>query len=371
MRWNPEPGERIIVAMSGGVDSSVAAALLQQQGYDVIGVTMKLWTYEGTRNSRAADSNCCSVEEINEARMVCQQLGIPHYVLDFSDSFHQTVVENFVDEYLSGRTPNPCVLCNSRVRWVALLDRVEEFGAEFIATGHYARRSYDEVTNSMQLLRGKDPGKDQSYVLWGVSQELLRRTVWPLGEFTKEHVRKLAGDLTLRTAKRPESFEICFVPDNDYRNFLNDYFPEKMDAVTEGEIVDTDGNVVGTHDGYPNYTIGQRRGLGVAIGKPVYVKAIHPETNQVVVGEKKEVQSAGCEINGVNWTSSIALRQETEVTAAIRYNHSGAAARYIPTGASTGRLEFYEKQNAITPGQSAVLYAGDMVIGGGFIERVA
>jgi len=371
MKWKPEPGERVVAAMSGGVDSSVAAMLLQKQGYDVIGVTMKLWTYDGLGNNRAADSNCCSVEEINEARMVCHQLGIPHYVLDFSDRFHETVVSNFVDEYLAGRTPNPCVLCNSRVRWVELLNRVEEFGAEFIATGHYARRTFNESTGAMELFRGQDPHKDQSYVLWGVSQELLRRTIWPLGGYNKTQVRAMAGDTTLRTAKRPESFEICFVPDNNYRSFLEGYTPEQMEQIPKGEIVDTEGNVLGEHDGYPNYTIGQRRGLGVAVGKPVYVKEIRPKTNQVVVGNKKEVSSTICEINGVNWTSGRPLEDETVVTAAIRYNHSGAKAKYIPTGKTTGRLEFDEPQNAITPGQSAVIYDDDMVLGGGFIARAA
>ncbi|HKJ69505.1 MAG TPA: tRNA 2-thiouridine(34) synthase MnmA [bacterium] len=372
MRWQPEPGERVVAAMSGGVDSSLMAKRLLDQGYDVIGVTMKLWTYDQVGgNHRAAESNCCSVEEINDARMVCHQLGIPHYVLDFSENFHSTVVENFVEEYLSGSTPNPCVLCNSRVRWVALLDRIGEFGAEFIATGHYARRSYNPETGSMELFRGLDPGKDQSYVLWGVSQELLRRTLWPLGDFTKDSVRQDARKHQLHTAARPESFEICFVTDNDYRRFLAEYAPERMERIPEGEIVDIEGNVVGTHQGYPNYTIGQRRGLGVALGEPVYVKEIQPEQNRIVVGKKQEVLSTRCEVTGVNWTSGRRLSEAEEVTAAIRYNHRGAPATVNSTGPDTAIVEFREPQNAITPGQSAVFYQDDLVLGGGFIKQAA
>jgi len=370
MKWKPEPGERVVAAMSGGVDSSLMAKLLIDQGYDVIGVTMKLWTYDTVGgNSRAAESNCCSVEEINDARMVCHQLGIPHYVLDFSDQFHSTVVENFVEEYLNGSTPNPCVLCNSRVRWVALLDRISDFGAEFIATGHYARRRFNQETNSMELLRGLDPNKDQSYVLWGVSQELLRRTMWPLGEFTKDTVRADARKNQLHTASRPESFEICFVADNDYRRFLNEYAPDRMAEIPEGEVVDTVGNVLGTHKGYTHYTIGQRRGLGVAVGEPVYVKEIHPKSNRIVVGDKSEVASKSCTVSGVNWTSGQPLTEPTEVTAAIRYNHQGASATIIPEDDDIVTLKFQEPQNAITPGQSAVFYQDDLVIGGGFIRQ--
>ena len=370
MKHKPEPGERVVAAMSGGVDSSLMAKKLIDAGYDVVGVTMKLWTYERVGgNTRAADSNCCSIEEINDARMVCHQLGIPHYVLDFSESFHDTVVENFVSEYLNGSTPNPCVLCNSRVRWVALLDRIGDFGAEFIATGHYARRKYNPETNSMELLRGLDPKKDQSYVLWGVSQELLRRTLWPLGDFTKDTVRADAEGAKLHTASRPESFEICFVTDNDYRRFLQEYAPEEMAEIPEGEFVDTAGNVVGTHEGFPNYTVGQRRGLGLALGEPVYVKEILPESNRIVVGSKKEVLSRGCEIAGVNFTSGASLVEPTEITAAIRYNHRGARAVFHPGENNTARIEFEEPQNAVTPGQSAVFYHDEKVLGGGFIKK--
>lgn len=370
MRWKPNTGERVVAAMSGGVDSSLMAKLLLDQGYDVIGVTMKLWTYETVGgNRRAADSNCCSVEEINDARMVCQQLGIPHYVLDFSDKFHSTVVENFVNEYLSGSTPNPCVLCNSRVRWVALLDRVEEFGAEFIATGHYARRRFNSTTETMELLRGKDPRKDQSYVLWGVSQELLRRTIWPLGDFTKDHVRQQAQDDSLHTAQRPESFEICFVTDNDYRRFLQEYAPDRMAPISGGEIVNTDGQVLGTHEGYPNYTIGQRHGLGVAVGEPVYVKAILPESNKIVVGRREEVQSSQCEVSGVHWTSGQRFHEPVEATVAIRYNHRGAPATVRPNGDGSAIVHFHAPQHAVTPGQSAVFYRDELVLGGGFIKK--
>ncbi|MCF7804569.1 MAG: tRNA 2-thiouridine(34) synthase MnmA [Candidatus Marinimicrobia bacterium] len=372
MKWKPDKGERVVAAMSGGVDSSLMAKLLLDQGYDVIGVTMKLWTYERVGgNTRAADSNCCSIEEINDARMVCHQLGIPHYVLDFSDTFHDTVVENFVSEYLNGSTPNPCVLCNSRVRWVSLLDRIGEFGAEFIATGHYARRRYNPETDAMELLQGLDPQKDQSYVLWGVNQDLLRRTLWPLGNFTKETVRSDASDANLHTAQRPESFEICFVADNDYRRFLSEYATEEMESIPEGEIVDTEGNVLGMHEGYPNYTIGQRRGLGIAIGEPVYVKEIRPETNRIVVGKKQEVLSETCEIAGVNYTSGIELITPTRVRAAIRYNHRGADATLVPKENNTATIEFDEPQHAITPGQSAVFYRDDLVLGGGFIKQAA
>ncbi len=368
MKWQPEPGERVVAAMSGGVDSSLMAKLLIDQGYDVIGVTMKLWTYDQVGgNRRTAASNCCSVEEINDARMVCHQLGIPHYVLDFSDDFHDIVVQNFVESYLSGSTPNPCVLCNSRVRWMALLDRVEEFGAEFIATGHYAKRRYNPDLDAMELYRGRDQNKDQSYVLWGVPQELLRRTLWPLGDFTKETVREDARDSRLHTAARPESFEICFVTDNDYRRFLNDYAPEKLDEIPEGDIVDTNGNRVGTHSGYPHYTIGQRRGLGVALGEPVYVKEIHPDSNRIVVGRKDEVHSRQCRVNGVHWTSGEQHATPFSATVAIRYNHTGAEAVVYPED-ELAVIEFDTPQNAITPGQSAVFYQADKVVGGGYIH---
>ncbi|UCD37990.1 MAG: tRNA 2-thiouridine(34) synthase MnmA [Fidelibacterota bacterium] len=359
--------QRVIVAMSGGVDSSVALLQVAEAGYEAIGVTMKLWEYRDVGGNLLGESSCCPVEAVNSARDVCVSLGIPHHTLDFQAVFKTTVVDNFIDEYIAGRTPNPCVRCNSYVKWDALIKQADQLGADKIATGHYAR--IDVSTDAQpRLLKGLDTHKDQSYVLWGIPRETLARTLFPLGSMTKEQVRQLARKHGLTTAETPESQEICFVADNDYRRFLDQYANGRVSTkVGLGEIVDEDGRIVGQHPGYAYYTIGQRRGLGLAAEEPLYVKELDPEANRITVAPRSALYSSVCELEDVNW---LVDRPDTprRVHAQIRYNSEAASAQLIPMDALV-RLEFEQAQLAITPGQSAVFYDGDTLMGGGIIRR--
>jgi len=355
----------VVVAMSGGVDSSVAAALLVQEGYRVIGVTMKLWDFTTVGGNLNRESSCCSLDSINDARMVCHQLGIPHYVMDFSEGFHKTIVRNFIDEYMKGRTPNPCVLCNTFVKWQMLLERAKTLGADYLATGHYARIVRDEYSGRHLLLRSTNRAKDQSYALWGLNQAALSRTLFPLGNLKKEEVRQIAEKLGLRTAQKSESQEICFIPDNDYRRFLR----EQVSDIREGEIVTTDGEVVGTHSGYPFFTIGQRRGIGVGLGRPMYVVEVDPETNRVIIGEKEKLEVHGLIARGINLIRYSRIEEPLSAQIKIRYNDPGAAGTVVQSGADEIRVEFARPRRAVTPGQSVVFYQADYVVGGGIIEK--
>lgn len=359
----------MLVAMSGGVDSSVAAYLLHGEGYEVVGVTMKTWDWSVSACSTDGRKiGCCSVDDIEDARMVCERLGVAHYVLDIREEFRRWVIEDFVKEYLRGRTPNPCILCNTHVKWGILLRYAERLGCDYIATGHYARIRKED--DRYVLSRGVDRGKDQSYVLWGLTQEVLARTIFPLGNLTKKQVRQIAAQAGLDwLAGKPDSYEICFIPENDYRAFLRRHVPQ-VNTLRGGRLVHVDGRVLGIHEGYPFYTIGQRRGLGVAVGKPLYVVDIDPQSNTVVVGEREHLYRRRMQVGQVNWIKYEGVPAGFRSVVKVRYNHGGAEATLYPREDGTVEVVFDEGVAAITPGQSAVFYEGDDVVGGGIIERV-
>lgn len=360
--------ETVVVAMSGGVDSSVAAALLHERGYQVIGVTMNLWDYDRVGGNINRDSGCCSIDTMDDARAVCYALGVPHYVVNFREQFEAAVTDNFVSEYVEGRTPNPCVRCNTYIKWGVLLQKAQELGADKIATGHYARAAFDPQCGRYLLKRAKDKKKDQSYALWGIRQNGLAQTLFPVGEFEKEEIRQIARNLGLRTSEKTESQEICFIPDNDYRRYLKMKRPELQPKLNDGEILDQKGNLLGSHRGYPFYTIGQRKGLGIAVGQPVYVTEIDAENNRIFVGSHDDLRNVGLLANNLNWISIENLEQEIEVEAKIRYNDPGSLARVIPVAEDLIKILFHEPQRAVTPGQSVVLYQDEVVVGGGIIE---
>jgi len=353
--------------MSGGVDSSVAAALLVEQGYEVIGITIKTYNYEEVGGNIGNESSCCSLEGINDARRVCLHLGIPHLVVDFTGPFRERIIDHFVAEYFRGRTPNPCVRCNRAIKWGELLRKADALGAEYIATGHYARVVFDAERGRYRLLRGRDERKDQSYALWMLPQEFLARTLFPLGELTKEQVRREAQRLGLPIAQKPESFELCFIPDNDYRRFLRQIAPEQTEALRGGPIL-YEGRPIGQHEGYPFYTIGQRRGLRVSAPEPLYVLDILPEENALIVGPEEQLYHWGLVAEEVNLISYNTLPAEgVYCTAKVRYKDEGAPA--VAWQDTEGRLwvRFAEPRRAITPGQSVVLYDGEELLGGGVV----
>lgn len=356
------PKKRVLVAMSGGVDSSVALAKILDMGYDAIGITMKLWDNNKFEGSQFQESTCCGIEEINGAKLVCNHYGVPHYTMDFSDSFIEEVVENFVDEYIAGRTPNPCVRCNSFVKWDAFLQKADELGADFIATGHYAQ--IFNVNSKYTLHKGVDNRKDQSYVLWGIPQHTLARTILPLGNMKKPEVRAYATKHELATATVPESMEICFVADNDYKKFLNKYAPEKMNKVKSGNIIQ-DGEIIGEHDGYTHYTIGQRKGIGVTFPEPRYVKSIDPEYNTITISKKDGLYSDGCNIKEINWLIDEKDIPEN-ILVKIRYNSPEVSCKI---NLKKKEVTFNEPQLSVTPGQSIVFYDGNKVLGGGLIKK--
>jgi len=357
----------VVVAMSGGVDSSVAAGILKEQGYNLIGITIKTYNYEdiGVQN----EHSCCSLEGINDARIVAAKLGFPHYVIDFTKEFYREVINYFIKEYLEGKTPNPCVICNRKIKWEALIRKALSLGADYIATGHYARIRFDEKSGRYILMRGVDASKDQSYALWGLTQESLSRTIFPLGELTKQEVRELAKKYGLKTANKPESFEICFVPENDYTKFLEENVEGLAEKVKGGDIV-MNGKVIGKHRGYPFYTIGQRKGLGVAHGYPVYVIGIDPERNIIEVGSEEKLYHNALIAGNVNLISVDKIEDGMRVTAKIRYSDEGSPAILENYEGGKILVKFEKPKRAITPGQSVVFYDGDVVVGGGIIESV-
>lgn len=357
---------RVLVAMSGGVDSSVAAYLLKEEGYTVIGAHMKLWDYVEVGADIYKDGRCCTIDSITDCRFVCDAIGAPFYVLNLSAEFRESVIENFVSEYRSGRTPNPCVKCNSEIKWEAFLRKADELGCEFIATGHYAFIEKGD-TGCYRIRKGVDQTRDQSYVLWGLSQEALKRTLMPLGGLLKSQVREIAAQRGLRTATKPESREICFVADNDYRRFLSEYEAHRGRQFQPGEIVHENGMVLGRHDGTAFYTIGQRKGLGLTSPRPLYVQKIEPITNRVVVGEGDALYSSELVAEQVNWSGQSQTSVPFEADVKIRYLHQPARAQVIPLTAQSAKIIFVEKQRAITPGQSVVFYDNDIVLGGGLI----
>lgn len=358
-----ERNTRVIVGMSGGVDSSAAAALLLQQGYDVVGITLKLWPQDCL--SRAEDK-CCGPQAVTDARAVCHRLGIPFYLIDEADQFQQQVIRYFADEYKAGRTPNPCVMCNQHLKFGTLITRARQLGGEFIATGHYARLEKDRQTGRTLLKRGRDSRKDQSYFLFSLRQEQLARSLFPLGELSKDGTRQVARETHLKTADKEESMEICFVPDKDYGRFLT---ASKLVAEHPGEIVDLHGRVLGRHRGVEFFTIGQRKGLGLSSAQPLYVIDLDAERNRVVVGDEVALERDEFCVERCNWIPFDAPPASLEVTAKIRYNHAGAAATVLPMPDQRARVKLHAPQRAVTPGQACVLYQEDLVVGGGWITR--
>lgn len=356
--------KRVLVAMSGGVDSSVALIKVLEMGYEAIGVTLKLWENKDKITNKVIDSDCNSLDAVNGAKMVCDRLGVHHYTLNFMDLFKNEVVKNFSDEYFSGRTPNPCVRCNSIVKWEALINQLDVFDADMIATGHYAR--IIKVDGDYKLSKGVDEVKDQSYMLWQIQKDFLKKTILPLGELTKQEVRKIALDYKLINAERSESMDLCFVVDDDYRDFLSEFAPEKIENMTDGEITNEDGETVGIHSGHINYTIGQRKGLGLSFPEPRYVKKILPNENKIIVSKKDKLLSNGCYISKINWMEDISLPIKCKVR--IRYNSKGANAQLIKKN-DTIFCEFENPQLAVTPGQSIVFYNDALIIGGGIIDE--
>lgn len=352
-----------MVAMSGGVDSSVAAALLLEEGYACIGVTMQLWPEDLPREH---ESGCCSISAVEDARRVANKLGIPYYVLNFADIFVEEVIDRFADEYLRGRTPNPCIVCNEKVKFGAFLEKALELECDYVATGHYAIVERDEASGRYLLKRARDRQKDQSYTLYGLTQEQLSRTLFPLGPYLKEETRRIARELGLITAAKPDSQEICFVPEGDYRAFMERYRPESK---RPGPIVDLQGNVLGQHQGIAFYTVGQRKGLGIPHPTPLYVVAIDEVNNALVVGPREAVEGWSLLADPVNFIAVPQLDGARRVTCKIRYRVQDAPATIEPAPEGGVITRFDEPQAAITPGQSVVWYDGDVVVGGGIIQK--
>lgn len=357
---------RIIVAMSGGVDSSVAAAILKEEGYQVIGVTMQIWPSDKQAYDVDRFGGCCGLGAIEDAKRVAYKLGIPHYVMNFRDIFAQKVIADFCQEYSLGRTPNPCIKCNQYIKFGALLERAGELGANFVATGHHARIGKNGASGRYLLEKGIDRRKDQSYVLYTLTQRQLKHTLLPIGNFTKDRVREIARELELPVAAKPESQEICFIPDGDYPKFLKEYVSQ---TIRPGPILDRQGNTLGEHQGILFYTIGQRKGLGISAEEPLYVTAIVSERDAIVVGSKEEVYGTELIASDLNWISLAKLEQPITTKAKIRYLHKEAEAVIAPVYEDKVYIKFKEPQMAITPGQAIVFYDGNTVIGGGTIEQ--
>jgi tRNA-specific 2-thiouridylase len=367
---------KIAVAMSGGVDSSAAAAILKEQGHELVGFTMQLWNQRRNvnmdENGDPLPSRCCSLDDVYDARRVADGLGFPFYVLNLEQEFEESVVEPFIRSYLSGETPIPCVACNSRLKFASLDRMAQSLGCDKVATGHYARVEYDEKSDRYRLFRGRNYAKDQSYFLWELSQDQLSRAYFPLGEMHKDDVRNAARNANLYTANKPESQEICFVPDGKYSEFIDRYLEHegRADEVpVTGEIVNTAGVTVGKHTGIHRYTIGQRRGLGIAHDRPLYVVRIEPAKNRVVVGEDDELRSTEFIALGVNWVAFEEPSKPVRANVKVRYRHEPATATIYALPDARARIAFDAPQRAVTPGQATIFYDGDEVVGGGWITR--
>ena len=354
----------VVVGMSGGVDSSVTAYLLKEQGYNVIGVTMQIWPAD---QEDEKVGGCCSLSAVNDARRVADKLDIPFYVMNFRDLFEIEVIDYFTNEYLQGRTPNPCIACNKKIKFEGFLEKARGLGADYVATGHYARIEYNQEKQRYLLKKAEDDNKDQTYALYNFTQEQLAHTLLPLGDYTKPRIREIATALGLRVANKPDSQEICFVPNDNYKEFLESRVGKNK--FKPGPFLDTKGNVLGTHQGLPNYTIGQRKGLGIALGYPVYVVSLDYEKNAVILGKDEEVYQKNLIAKDNNFIMFDKLEEPLEITAKIRYSAKPAPALLTPLAEGEVQLSFDEPQRAITPGQAVVYYQDDYVVGGGTIIK--
>ncbi|KXZ39948.1 tRNA-specific 2-thiouridylase [Alkalithermobacter thermoalcaliphilus JW-YL-7 = DSM 7308] len=357
--------KRVMIGMSGGVDSSVAAYLLKEQGYDVIGVTMQIWQNEDD-DVIENEGGCCSLSAVEDARKVADKIGIPFYVMNFKDIFKEKVIDYFIDEYLVGRTPNPCIACNKHIKFDEFLKRAKKVGCDYVATGHYAKIEFDETLNRYLLKKSITDEKDQTYALYNMTQYQLSHTLMPLGYYTKDKIRQIAKEIGLDVANKPDSQEICFVKDNDYARYVKEHSKVK---IKEGNFVDKNGKILGKHKGIINYTIGQRKGLGIALGKPMFVVDIIPEKNLVVLGEHDEVFSNELIASDVNIILFDEIKEPIKVKAKIRYSAPPKEATVFNEGNGKIRIVFDQMQRAITPGQSVVMYKDDIVVGGGIIEK--
>ena len=359
---------KVLVAMSGGIDSTITAMILHREGYEIVGITMKTWDYANSGGTHK-ETGCCSLDSINDARQVAVENGFHHFIIDIREEFGNYVIDDFIDEYMAGRTPNPCVLCNTHIKWEALLKRADMLGCDFIATGHYAK--IKEENGRFFVQKAKDRTKDQSYVLWGLSQDCLKRSLFPLGDLLKSEVRQMAFDWGYtELSKKGESYEICFVPDNDYRGFLKRNVEGLESKVAGGHFIDVHGKVLGKHQGYPFYTIGQRKGLGIALGEPAYVTDINPESNTVTLGSVDDLMRNGMYVNKINWMKYDAIPSGFEALTMVRYHDKGILARIFPTDDPKEiRIEFMANVRGVAPGQSAVFYEGEDLLGGGIIYR--
>jgi tRNA-specific 2-thiouridylase len=357
---------RVLMAMSGGIDSSVSAMLLHDMGYEVIGITMKTWDYASSATT-GKETGCCSLDSMNDAREIAVQKGFPHYILDIREEFGESVIDNFVNEYMAGRTPNPCVMCNTHIKWDALYKRAEMLDCDYIATGHYAR--IREENGRYIVSKGIDETKDQSYVLWGLPQELLSKTIFPIGGYRKTEIREMAREMGFEElANKNESYEICFIPGNNYREFLKGRIPDLESQLSGGKFVSQKGEVLGEHKGYPFYTIGQRKGLEIALGEPRYVTDIDPDSNTVVLGTFDDLKKQDMYVRDVNLIKYASIPEGMEAVTRIRYKDPGSHSTLSQVNGSV-KVTFHKSVNAIAPGQSAVFYDGDDVIGGGFIMK--
>lgn len=360
--------ETVVIAMSGGVDSSACAAMMVEQGYRCVGMTMRLWKGEEAEQASCSTQSCCGAESVEDARLVADSLGIPYYAINFREEFWNNVVRPFAEAYFSGKTPSPCILCNEKLKFDTLYKKAFDIGASKVCTGHYARIAFHEETGRWNLLRGSDPNKDQSYFLFSMTQEQLSKTLFPVGSYTKDHIRKIAQQANLVTAKKPESMDICFIPDGDYASFLERHFPELCQEA-KGLIKSTEGQTLGEHRGIHSVTIGQRKGLGIAFGQPLYVTHIDAESKEVTVGSFEKTMRREFAVQRVNWIAKEPMVGESfELTVKVRSRSPEKPARVTALEGNRAQILYHSPQHAITPGQAAVFYQGERVFGGGWIE---